>query len=91
MSVWRMSSADHLKVCFHFQKAGQPGSQNHRSPFGAGSECRVKLVPYLNKNVLKKKKRQIYKLDNEMDLLERLQKQKRSQYIGIRFTYFIEK
>lgn len=26
-----------------------------------------------------------------MDLLERLQKQKRSQYIGIRFTYFIEK
>lgn len=75
MSVWRMSSADHPKACFHFQKAGRPGSQNHRSPFGAGSECRVKPVPYLNKKALKRKKRDIYKLDNEMDILERFYEQ----------------
>lgn len=31
MSVWRKSSAG-LRICFHFQMAGQPDSQNHRYP-----------------------------------------------------------
>jgi hypothetical protein len=65
MSVWKRSSASPLKICFHFQKAGQPDSQSHRSPFEAESVCKVKLVPYLNSK-RKKEKKKLYKLENEM-------------------------